>query len=391
MAQIKSALYSVGRNVFIYGDRGVGKTSLAQTAAYIHQSSDGTPILLACDSSTTVMTLSREIAVELIQQSPLFQSSSLSLGGSVKFFEKLGAEIQKQITEGKVPEPRSLNEAISLLEFAAAQHSEEPVAVIDEFDRMTAPDQQALFGDLIKQFGDRAVGLKLIFSGVGDSLDVLLNKHESCYRYLASIKLDRLAWDARMDIVRKAAAQFGVSVDKTYLYRIAAISDGFPHFIHLIASKLFWAMFNDPEQVDAVSAKHFKEGIQEAVKDVQHHLDSAYASATKKYRGDYEEVLWAVADHPDLERRSAAIYEQSYARIMSYLKKEPLERATFNNRMNNLKKASHGAILRGTRQGWYEFNEPMMRGYVRLKAEQAGVQLDIDHGLERSIIDTYHG
>jgi|ERR1017187_2153403 replication-associated recombination protein RarA len=36
---IEQALCAPGRSIFIYGDRGVGKTSLAQTVAYSHQGS----------------------------------------------------------------------------------------------------------------------------------------------------------------------------------------------------------------------------------------------------------------------------------------------------------------------------------------------------------------
>ncbi len=48
LTQIDRAFNSPGKHIFIYGDRGVGKTSLAQTAASIHQSADAEPILVAC-------------------------------------------------------------------------------------------------------------------------------------------------------------------------------------------------------------------------------------------------------------------------------------------------------------------------------------------------------
>jgi MoxR-like ATPase len=40
LREIRRAWYQGGRQIFIYGFRGVGKTSLAQTAAFQHQSSD---------------------------------------------------------------------------------------------------------------------------------------------------------------------------------------------------------------------------------------------------------------------------------------------------------------------------------------------------------------
>jgi replication-associated recombination protein RarA len=39
LQSIEQALCAPGRSIFVYGDRGVGKTSLAQTVAYSHQSS----------------------------------------------------------------------------------------------------------------------------------------------------------------------------------------------------------------------------------------------------------------------------------------------------------------------------------------------------------------
>jgi uncharacterized protein len=44
LREIRRAWYQGGRQIFIYGYRGVGKTSLAQTAAHQHQSSEGVPI-----------------------------------------------------------------------------------------------------------------------------------------------------------------------------------------------------------------------------------------------------------------------------------------------------------------------------------------------------------
>src|SRR5581483_5958397 len=57
--EIRQALYSAGRQIFIYGDRGVGKTSLAQTAAFQRQSSDQDPILVACSPSSSCFSIVR--------------------------------------------------------------------------------------------------------------------------------------------------------------------------------------------------------------------------------------------------------------------------------------------------------------------------------------------
>ena len=52
----------------------------------------------------------------------------------------------------------------------------------------------------------------------------------------------------------------------------------------------------------------------------------------------------------------------SYVRIMHSISEEPLPRDTFNQRMNALKRPAHVSILKTNRQGWYEFDEAVVRG-----------------------------
>ncbi len=54
---IERALFVPGRHVFIFGDRGVGKSSLAATAASQYQSSDAPYIDIACGPDTTLFTV----------------------------------------------------------------------------------------------------------------------------------------------------------------------------------------------------------------------------------------------------------------------------------------------------------------------------------------------
>src|SRR3954447_8486716 len=50
---IRRAFLQPGRHVFVHGDRGVGKTSLAQTAAFQQKGGNGDPIFLGCDNAST--------------------------------------------------------------------------------------------------------------------------------------------------------------------------------------------------------------------------------------------------------------------------------------------------------------------------------------------------
>jgi len=53
LRQIARALSSEGRNIFIFGDRGIGKTSVARTAAKLHNFADNEHIYIPCGKTSS--------------------------------------------------------------------------------------------------------------------------------------------------------------------------------------------------------------------------------------------------------------------------------------------------------------------------------------------------
>jgi uncharacterized protein len=204
LEDIRRALVQPGRNIFVFGDRGVGKTSLAQTAAFEHQSASNKPIFVGCDASSTFYSVAQEIAARLLDHEfNLTKTSKQTKGG---FSSKpLTVEHQRATELGPVQRPTSVNEALHMLAQSAGKHSTQPVIVIDEFERVIAAEDRALFADLIKQAGDQSAPFKIIFCGVASSLEQLLDAHHSCYRYLVSVQLERLLPGPRFQIINAAS------------------------------------------------------------------------------------------------------------------------------------------------------------------------------------------
>ena len=151
LEDIRRALVANGRHIFIYGDRGVGKTSLAQTAAFEHQSSDQEPILLACDTESDFYRIVHDLASALAQLDPTVTKRTSSKKVNVSVRSLLSGEAQEAIERGSIPEMRSINEAVNVVDFAARRHSRAPVIVIDEFERIRSDRDRMLFADFIKR------------------------------------------------------------------------------------------------------------------------------------------------------------------------------------------------------------------------------------------------
>jgi Cdc6-like AAA superfamily ATPase len=136
LVQISRAFNSSGMHVFIYGDRGVGKTSLAQSAAVLHQSADAHPITVACDQEAGFFKLVQDIVAKCVPQLQIVESRKKTEGFSLKLLG-ISYDIGKSIENKAVPLPASINDAVNFLAFVRQFHSREPVVIIDEFDQLS--------------------------------------------------------------------------------------------------------------------------------------------------------------------------------------------------------------------------------------------------------------
>lgn len=377
---IKKALYQPGRHVLIHGFRGVGKSSLAQTSAF-SLSTQADPLIISCDKNSTIGSIVKDIFEEAARVNPKIEKKVKEFStGLANLGLSFGAKVT--VTEGSASTPSSVNESVRYMQFLCDTYAENPVVVIDEFDQLNNKAEQENFANFVKQVSDKHISVRFIVCGIGDSIDALMSAHGSADRYFYTVSLQQIAWEARYDIVTEAARSLGIEIDENTLIRIARISDGFPHYVHFISEKLFWRVY-EAKNGGKVTGDLFLDAMTDASREMDMKLRGPYEIATQKYSDDYECVLWAAADGHEFKRRSVSIYE-SYVRIMEDLSAKgqtprALPRDKFNQRINSLKRPSHACILTGSRQGWYEFTEKVVRGYVRLRAEQRGVILEVDH------------
>ena len=374
LKRIEKALYAQGRHIFIYGDRGVGKSSLAATAASQYQSSDSTYIDVSCSQNATLVSIVKNIAYQATKRSWLYdikESEKTTL--KLRYFSY--DSNQNIESRNLLDEVHTLADAVELLREVAEIHSESPIVVLDEFDRIESATERHLFADLLKHLGDKRVAIKFIFTGIAKTLDELLGAHKSSIRQLETIELPRLSWNARWEILLAVTNAFGITINRDMYIRIAAISDGYPYYVHLISEKLLWSIFEDSKNITEVTKEHYNAALRDSIESISAELKRPYELAVNQQSGDYEEVLWATADSDFLQRYLKDIYS-SYEYLMKQVEKTPLEYDKFTSRIRSLRNKSNGAILVSEkRKGLYAYNENMLRGYVRIQAEAHGIQL----------------
>lgn len=382
---IHRALCQPGRHIFIFGDRGVGKSSLGATAAYQYQSSDAEPVFVAGSVDDTFKTIIANIANQALGKSRLETTKRHENVGFEWRGLKWGCGIEISATE-VASQIQSVGDATELLKQVAARHSEKPIVVVDEFDAISDIEERNKFASLLKQLGDQSVSLKFIFTGIGKTLDELLGAHPSAFRQLETVELSRLSWEGRREIVLRAAHAFDLNVDDDVNWRIAIVSDGFPYYVQLITEKMLWEAFSDPLNIEELGVRQYQLGLRKSIQSINAELKRPYEDAVIHREQIYENVVWATSDGENLDCQLKDMYE-SYKVILRKREsqEQPLAQAKFNEHVRKLKSKKFGEILRQIekRPGWYSYREKMLRGYVRMQAEANGVELSGEREAER--------
>lgn len=379
VTDLEMALYSTGRHAFIYGDRGVGKSSLAQTVANKLQETNK-PILVGCENTSTFSSVMLDILRRGGLEKEKKENEGWAFGFNVFGYGGVNASHNQKIINKNI-EIDSVSSAVRALQYLSEVHSKKPYIVIDEFDQISNDEERQKFGSLVKQLGDQACDVKIIFTGIGESLVTLIGGHKSSERQIHQVRLENLPWNGRFDIIDNAFDEFGLSVDDSVRFKIAGLSDGFPSYIHLICEKILLICQNTIKEYNTVDYALFIKGLNDAIDSVAETLRQDYTIATEGRDESYKHILWAMSDMADLTRHKTHITE-SYVKICVSMDVLPLDKSTFERKFNSLKKISYGNIIipaLGNRPSWFRFRENMLRGYVRMRAEQHGVDLDFQN------------
>ncbi|MFC7502888.1 ATP-binding protein [Nocardioides sp. CPCC 206347] len=354
-----------GRHAVIYGDRGVGKTSLARVVSDVFSGSGDVSSMyhaayFTCSSQDTFSSIWRS----------LFDEIHLNeAAGGVGFVPQptiTGFPASRLLTE-EAPSPDSVRRLLAQL---AAQIR--LVLFIDEFDRPLDPMTRPLMADMIKILADQAIPVTLVLIGVGETVDDLITGHESVHRSLTQIQMPTMGNDELGEIVDRGMLACGMTVEPGFTAQVTAMSLGLPHYTHLLASKGALAAVMDGRV--NVTAQDFEAAVEGALEDAVHSTRQKYHNATTSNRATlYEEVLLACAraKRDALGTFGAVDVREQLREITG----RDYEIPAFAHHMNDFSSLTppRGGILlkRGTtRRFRYKFADPLMPPFVLMMGAQ---------------------
>lgn len=342
--KISTAIEQPGQHVVLYGERGVGKTSLATLLAPLLDFDGGmstpTTARINCTTQDTFRHIWTKVFREMHMSPP-------------------------QEWEERRPDPDDLRWAFSNLPSPR-------LIVLDEFDRVEDDDTLSLMADTLKALSDHHVRSKVVVVGVADSIDQLFGEHESVQRAVEEVHMPRMSTEELTEIINEGLAAADMSVSGPARTQIARLAEGLPHYAHLLTlhagqrAAMAGRLQVETEDVDAA--------ISEAVQ--RHSLGRDYQMAIQSPRPDnlFSRVLaaCALADKNRLGYFTAAAVREPMSRIMG----KPYSIPAFAPHLNAFTESDRGWVLRkdGTpRKYVYRFRNPLLQPFAIFAALDEGV------------------
>jgi hypothetical protein len=215
--RITRALLEDRSHVVIFGERGRGKTSLANLVVAQAQTASFAIARYVCSTTSNFDAIMRG----------LFHDMSHWLFGRGRTGYDNGEGVA-----GLLPS-RPLQP--SDLPAICGRLSGKVILLVDEFDRVTDEDTRTAVADTIKQLSDLGIPVLFMIIGVSDSPEALLGRHPSIQRCVTRVALPLLKPAQVEQLVERGAAQSGLHFPASARTCIAELARGVPYMAQLLS------------------------------------------------------------------------------------------------------------------------------------------------------------
>jgi Cdc6-like AAA superfamily ATPase len=344
-----------GRHAIIYGEPGVGKTSISQTLK-----------LFVPVRTSKVRYIRRQVFSQ-----DTFSTIWLDVFKEIKFIADLGdGDREYSISDLYID---GVNPSDVVRELSRFSENDIPIIVIDEFNLISESDASRQMAETIKALSDASVKATLIIVGISDSVSDLVAGHESITRCAQEILMPRMQQDEMIDVLEGRILKLGMTISGDAKWKAVNLCKGLPAFAHGLGKASVLSAIT--QQRMNVTEQDIDKAIDDVLNNNQNTLKSDYQIAThsNQARARYRQILMACA----LAQSDEVGYftpKQIEAPLSSILgKKTPVE--YFNDNLKDFTEEKRGKVLHRHGQERiyrYRFRNPAMQPYVLMKGVKDG-------------------
>lgn len=208
-------------HVIMYGERGIGKTSLVHVLTQAAQDARYIVVYCSCGAGSTFDEIFRAVAADI----PLLFH---------KGFAPTDDEAERGGTLADLLPASPLTPRL-VADLFAKLTGTRVLVVLDEFDVCESPDFRRNIAELIKNLSDRSIRTQLVIAGVAADLTELVEHIPSIRRNIFAMQVPKMTASEVNSLVENGEEVSGVTFDKAATDFIVFVANGSPYFASLLS------------------------------------------------------------------------------------------------------------------------------------------------------------
>jgi Cdc6-like AAA superfamily ATPase len=205
----------------IYGERGIGKTSILHILTQVALEARYLVVYISCGASSNFDEMFRAVASEI----PLLFHSQY--GPTAK-----ESESGQTMADLLPPTEISVRYASDVL---AKIKGTRVIIVLDEFDRCESSEFRKSIAELVKNLSDRSVRAHLVIAGVAANLSELIEHIPSIRRNLMALEVPKMSAAEVRQLIKNGEDTSGLHFDDEALNYLSYVSLGLPYVASLLS------------------------------------------------------------------------------------------------------------------------------------------------------------
>jgi Cdc6-like AAA superfamily ATPase len=324
MQRIIAAIEEERAHVMIYGERGSGKTSLANVLAGKAQEAGYLVARFACNSELSF----EDIFRGFLRHLPASLVADTLVSGT--------RTLEEMLPSG----PCGIAELIGIFERIAHKHV---ILIVDEYDRVTTEETQAKLAELIKNMSDAGAPVTLLIIGVAENVTQLLGKHPSLQRTIVTIPMPLMSARELDGILATGEEKSGLRFDPPVRRQVVEFAQGLPYHAQLLG--LLAARSATRRQSTTIDRSDLRYAVERAAEEAEARLKQAYDLAVGPHENaSFRDVLFYAARCRTDEFGSFTAADVAAA--ANELGQEGLTMLALQYPLKKLTEPARGAVLR---------------------------------------------
>jgi AAA domain len=338
-----------GSHAILFGERGVGKTSLAQFLVDLERSNGFRTLknfTVDCNEADDFTSLWHKVFAAL----PYTEQNGRIVSTDAALF-----------SPDDLISPDMVADTFSMFE-------EPCLIVLDEVDQLKDENAKRLLASTIKNLSNHEVNTTLILVGVADSVNDLIVENKSAERALVQVRMPRMSDDELNEIVNNGLEYLGMTMEDFAKALIIGLSGQFPSYTHS------FCLNAGLKAIDAGRTLITRNDVTHTVIDVLNdaeNVNAAYHTATHstQSKNRYKEALLACALAEPNERGYFTAGDM--CGWMSALQGREKDIPRDMHYLVEFCEEKRGKVLQHIGGKWsklYRFSDPLMKPFLIIKA-----------------------